>query len=66
MAEGVYDAFWETGLQPWDVAAGSLLVQEAGGTVRNYAELGAKPYDIEGVGLIAGAPAVVSEIASLL
>lgn len=30
------DGFFETGLQPWDVAAGSLLVQEAGGLVGNF------------------------------
>jgi myo-inositol-1(or 4)-monophosphatase len=31
VAEGVYDAFWEFTLKPWDVAAGSLIVREAGG-----------------------------------
>ena len=31
VAAGFYDGFWEVGLNPWDVAAGSLLVQEAGG-----------------------------------
>lgn len=30
---GRFDAFWEFGLHPWDIAAGLLLVQEAGGTV---------------------------------
>jgi len=33
VAAGRLDAFWELGLSPWDVAAGSLLVQEAGGLV---------------------------------
>lgn len=33
VAAGRFDGFWETGLQPWDVAAGVLLVQEAGGFV---------------------------------
>jgi myo-inositol-1(or 4)-monophosphatase len=36
VAAGHTDGFFETGLQPWDVAAGSLLVQEAGGLVGNY------------------------------
>ncbi|MEY2873019.1 MAG: hypothetical protein RLZZ373_390, partial [Pseudomonadota bacterium] len=31
VAAGWYDAFFETGLHPWDVAAGSLIVTEAGG-----------------------------------
>jgi myo-inositol-1(or 4)-monophosphatase len=35
VACGRVDAFWEFGLKPWDVAAGSLLVEEAGGHVSN-------------------------------
>lgn len=35
VAAGFTDGFFETGLQPWDVAAGSLLVTEAGGLVGN-------------------------------
>jgi myo-inositol-1(or 4)-monophosphatase len=30
---GRYDGFWEVGLSPWDIAAGALLVREAGGAV---------------------------------
>lgn len=33
VAAGRYDGFWERGIQPWDVAAGALLVREAGGLV---------------------------------
>jgi myo-inositol-1(or 4)-monophosphatase len=33
VAAGRCDGFWETGLQPWDVAAGVLLVREAGGFI---------------------------------
>ncbi len=36
VAAGFSDGFFESGLQPWDVAAGSLLVTEAGGLVGNY------------------------------
>jgi myo-inositol-1(or 4)-monophosphatase len=36
VAAGFTDAFFETGLQPWDMAAGSLLVTEAGGLVGNF------------------------------
>ncbi|WP_275429318.1 inositol monophosphatase family protein, partial [Serratia marcescens] len=36
VAAGYYDAFFETGLQPWDVAAGSLIVSEAGGLIGNF------------------------------
>ena len=36
VAAGFTDGFFETGLSPWDVAAGSLLVTEAGGLVGNF------------------------------
>jgi myo-inositol-1(or 4)-monophosphatase len=35
LAEGALDGFWEYGLKPWDTAAGSLIVEEAGGKVTN-------------------------------
>lgn len=37
VAAGRFDAFWERGLAPWDVAAGMLLVREAGGVVSDLA-----------------------------
>jgi len=36
VAAGFADGFFETGLSPWDVAAGSLLVTEAGGLIGNF------------------------------
>lgn len=36
VACGRFDAFWEYDLKPWDVAAGALLVQEAGGVVTDF------------------------------
>lgn len=36
LADGRYDAFYENGLKAWDVAAGILLVEEAGGLVSRY------------------------------
>jgi myo-inositol-1(or 4)-monophosphatase len=36
VACGRFDGFWEEGLQPWDVAAGVLLIEEAGGRVSGY------------------------------
>ncbi len=62
VAEGIFDAFWELGLAPWDVAAGTLLVREAGGVTRNYpSSVGS--YDIEGHGIIAGTPGTVQALA---
>jgi len=37
VAAGRYEGFWEVDLNPWDMAAGILLVTEAGGTVSNFA-----------------------------
>jgi myo-inositol-1(or 4)-monophosphatase len=46
VAAGRYDGYWENGLNPWDVAAGILIVREAGGFVTDLSgqryELGAK------------------------
>ncbi|WP_017937320.1 inositol-phosphate phosphatase [Zestomonas thermotolerans] len=36
VAAGRFDAFWEFGLSEWDMAAGALLVQEAGGLVSDF------------------------------
>ncbi|SCZ55415.1 inositol-1-monophosphatase [Thiohalomonas denitrificans] len=37
VAAGRLDGFWEFGLSPWDMAAGSLLIQEAGGVITDFA-----------------------------
>ena len=36
VAAGRFDAYWEVSLHPWDMAAGKLLVEEAGGKVTHY------------------------------
>jgi myo-inositol-1(or 4)-monophosphatase len=36
LAAGRFDAYWEVSLHPWDMAAGKLLVEEAGGIVTHY------------------------------
>ncbi|MEW6193859.1 MAG: inositol monophosphatase family protein [Bacteroidota bacterium] len=36
VAEGVFDGFWEVSLNPWDMCAGKLIVEEAGGKVTNF------------------------------
>lgn len=45
VAAGRFEGFWEVHLHPWDVAAGLLLVNEAGGSVSSYAPLGAPHTD---------------------
>lgn len=44
VAEGVLDGFWEPKLAPWDIAAGTVLVREAGGMVTDY---GGEDIDID-------------------
>ncbi|MEI6275646.1 MAG: inositol monophosphatase family protein [Prolixibacteraceae bacterium] len=36
VAAGRFEAFWEVGLSPWDVAAGALILRQAGGTVTDF------------------------------
>jgi myo-inositol-1(or 4)-monophosphatase len=47
VAAGRFDGFWERGLSPWDVAAGWLLVQEAGGKITDYRGQPATIFDRE-------------------
>lgn len=48
-AMGRFDGFWELGLSPWDVAAGTLIVREAGGVVTDFAGDEHDIYDSEGI-----------------
>ena len=36
IACGKFDGFWEIGLKPWDIAAGAILITEAGGTITDF------------------------------
>ncbi len=36
IASGKFDAFWEIGLSPWDMAAGALLIEEGGGEISDF------------------------------
>lgn len=50
IASGTMDAFYETDLKPWDMAAGQLLVEEAGGKVTNFK---GEEFDLHGRQLVA-------------
>ena len=47
VAAGRFDGFWELKLHPWDIAAGSLIVREAGGMVSDFSGTGFSLYDQE-------------------
>jgi myo-inositol-1(or 4)-monophosphatase len=66
VAEGIFDAYWERGLKPWDMAAGALLVAEAGGICRNYSTSVGSSFDLFDGNVIAGYPSIVSKIAERL
>lgn len=57
------DGFWEFGLQPWDMAAGDLLIREAGGLVCDFA--GGHNYLKHG-NIIAGNPKVLKTLSGAL
>ncbi|HJV35175.1 inositol monophosphatase family protein [Geomonas sp.] len=63
VAAGRLDGYWECKLKPWDVAAGSLLVTEAGGEVTNYAGL---PYSIYDHRIVASNGAIHQEMLEVL
>ena len=56
---GRFDGFWEMRLGPWDIAAGILLVQEAGGVVTDFS--GGNGYLTSG-NVVAGNPATHAQI----
>ncbi len=63
VAAGRYDGFFERGLKPWDVAAGALLVSEAGGLVGDFRG----DSDVLHRGeLIAGSPRIYAQLVALL
>ena len=63
VAAGYTDGFFETGLSPWDIAAGSLLVTEAGGLIGNFTGDSDFLYQRE---VVAGCPKVYGQLVNLL
>jgi myo-inositol-1(or 4)-monophosphatase len=63
VAAGYYDAFFETGLNPWDVAAGSLIITEAGGLVGNFTGESDFLHQRE---IVAGSPKIYGQMVQIL
>jgi myo-inositol-1(or 4)-monophosphatase len=63
VAAGRFDGFWERGLKPWDVAAGAILVREAGGFVQSIRPGGNPVEDGE---VIAGSSALFEPFAAII
>ncbi|ACK55021.1 MAG TPA: inositol monophosphatase family protein [Thauera aminoaromatica] len=63
VASGRFDGFWEMGLSPWDMAAGVLLIQEAGGLVSDLS--GEANYLTTG-NLVAGTPKIFGQLLPII
>lgn len=63
VAAGRVDGFWEIGLNIWDIAAGALMIREAGGRISDYR--GTDKY-LENGNVVAGNPKIYSALSKLL
>jgi myo-inositol-1(or 4)-monophosphatase len=63
VAAGRFDGFWEEGLKPWDVAAGVLIIEEAGGRITDYHDA---PFDIYSPPILASNGLVHEEMMRVL
>lgn len=63
VASGRLDGFWEIGLEPWDMAAGALMIREAGGIVGDFA--GGDRY-LETGNVVAGSPKLFADLVRTL
>lgn len=63
VAAGYYDGFFETGLSPWDIAAASLMITEAGGLIGNFTGESDFMHQRE---VVAGNPKVYGQLVNIL
>ena len=63
VACGRFEAFWEQNLQPWDTAAGTIIVKEAGGLVTDF---GSRPFRIHEKEILATNGRIHEEMLELL
>ncbi|MCC6277105.1 MAG: inositol monophosphatase [Oligoflexia bacterium] len=63
VAWGRFDGFWERELAPWDTAAGSLIIEEAGGRITNFK---GEPFHYSMNSVLAGNPVIHEELLQML
>lgn len=63
VAAGRYDGFWEIGLAPWDIAAGCLMITEAGGLV---GDLEGNNHHMESGRIVAGNPKIFAQLLQVI
>lgn len=62
VAKGVFDVHYEDIINAWDIAAGTLIVREAGGTVENMYN---DEFDLLGGSVVSGNPTIVKKLKSV-
>jgi myo-inositol-1(or 4)-monophosphatase len=63
VAAGRFDGFWEQRLSAWDIAAGALLIREAGGIITDFT---GRDVGIEHTGIVAGNPKIHEWLLAIL
>ncbi len=63
VAAGRFDGFWEQRLSAWDIAAGALLIREAGGVITDFT---GRDVGIEHTGIVAGNPKIHEWLLAIL
>jgi myo-inositol-1(or 4)-monophosphatase len=63
VAAGRFDGFWEQRLSAWDIAAGSLLIREAGGVITDFT---GRDIGVEHTGIVAGNPSIHEWLLAML
>ena len=63
VAAGRFDAYWERGIKPWDMAAGTLIVEEAGGLVTG---LDGAPFQVRGGQLACANPTLHPQLIEVI
>jgi myo-inositol-1(or 4)-monophosphatase len=66
VAAGRYEGYWELGLHAWDIAAGVLIVREAGGSVTDPSGAEFTVSDSQGNDLVAGNPHMQPKLRELV
>ena len=66
VAAGRFDGFWERALKPWDIAAGMILVREAGGLVGMIGESSETQDPLPSGDILAAAPGAYGQLSRLL
>jgi myo-inositol-1(or 4)-monophosphatase len=64
VACGRLDGFWESNLKPWDMAAGALMIREAGGMTTDFGGGFSNPFDEAHI--VAGNPKLHKELLELI